>query len=81
MLGLKPHGQRAGEAPPQGRESVHRFIRRVEEVICPGPNCQPTKIPGAVKAVIPDAGHAANLDQPAAFNAAVRAFLDALPTP
>jgi pimeloyl-ACP methyl ester carboxylesterase len=32
-----------------------------------------------VKAVIPDAGHAANLDQPAAFNAAVRQFLDALP--
>ncbi|HWF00198.1 MAG TPA: alpha/beta fold hydrolase [Caulobacteraceae bacterium] len=35
------------------------------------------KIPGAVKAVIPDAGHAANIDQPAAFNAAIRGFLDA----
>lgn len=33
------------------------------------------KIPGARKVVIPDAGHAANIDQPAAFNDAVLAFL------
>ncbi|HEV2649663.1 MAG TPA: alpha/beta fold hydrolase [Rhizomicrobium sp.] len=33
------------------------------------------KIPGAEKAVIPDAGHAANIDQPAAFNAALDHFL------
>jgi pimeloyl-ACP methyl ester carboxylesterase len=33
------------------------------------------KIPGAEKAVIPDAGHAANIDQPKAFNAAVEAFI------
>ena len=37
------------------------------------------KIPGARKVVIDDAGHAANLDQPQAFNAAVRAFLETLP--
>ncbi|HSG91550.1 MAG TPA: alpha/beta fold hydrolase [Pseudomonadales bacterium] len=36
------------------------------------------KIPGARKVVIEDAGHAANLDQPARFNAAVAAFLAAL---
>ncbi len=36
------------------------------------------KIPGARKAVIPGAGHAANLDQPAAFNAAVTEFLQAI---
>jgi pimeloyl-ACP methyl ester carboxylesterase len=34
------------------------------------------KIPGAVQVVIPDAGHASNIDQPAAFNAAVTTFLD-----
>ena len=34
------------------------------------------KIPDAVKAVIQDAGHAANIDQPAAFNAAVMGFLE-----
>jgi pimeloyl-ACP methyl ester carboxylesterase len=33
------------------------------------------KIPNATKVVIPDAGHAANLHQPEAFNAAVKAFL------
>jgi pimeloyl-ACP methyl ester carboxylesterase len=34
------------------------------------------KIPGAIKVVIPNAGHAANIDQPAAFNKAVLSFLD-----
>lgn len=33
------------------------------------------KIPGAVKVVIPDAGHAANMHQPAAFNQAMASFL------
>jgi pimeloyl-ACP methyl ester carboxylesterase len=34
------------------------------------------KIPGAKKVVIPDAGHSANIDQPAAFNAALLDFLN-----
>jgi pimeloyl-ACP methyl ester carboxylesterase len=37
------------------------------------------KIKGATKAVIPDAGHASNLHQPAHFNQAVEAFLAKLP--
>jgi pimeloyl-ACP methyl ester carboxylesterase len=36
------------------------------------------KIPGAKKVVIPNAGHAANIDQPEAFNAAVLGFLSDL---
>jgi pimeloyl-ACP methyl ester carboxylesterase len=36
------------------------------------------KIPGARKAVIAGAGHAANIDRPAEFNAALLAFLDTL---
>jgi len=36
------------------------------------------KIPGATLATIPDAGHASNIDQPAAFNEAVERFLKAL---
>jgi pimeloyl-ACP methyl ester carboxylesterase len=36
------------------------------------------KIPGAQKIVIPNAGHASNIDQPAAFNAAVMEFVDGL---
>jgi pimeloyl-ACP methyl ester carboxylesterase len=34
------------------------------------------KIAGAVKQVIPDAGHAANMDQPQLVNDAVLAFLE-----
>jgi pimeloyl-ACP methyl ester carboxylesterase len=34
------------------------------------------KIPGAEKVILEGAGHAANIDQPEAFNQAVRAFLD-----
>jgi pimeloyl-ACP methyl ester carboxylesterase len=37
------------------------------------------KIPNATKVVIADAGHAANMHQPAAFNEAVSAFLAGLP--
>jgi pimeloyl-ACP methyl ester carboxylesterase len=37
------------------------------------------KIPGAQKALIENAGHASNIDQPAAFNEAVAKFLDGLP--
>jgi pimeloyl-ACP methyl ester carboxylesterase len=37
------------------------------------------KIPGATKALIANAGHSANLDQPAAFNEAVTSFLASLP--
>lgn len=33
------------------------------------------KIPGAVKVLVPDAGHTVNIDQPDAFNRAVLAFL------
>jgi pimeloyl-ACP methyl ester carboxylesterase len=38
------------------------------------------KIEGSTKVVIPDAGHAANLHQPALFNQAVEAFLARLPS-
>lgn len=41
-----------------------------------GTDYMANKIPGARKVVIPDAGHAANIDQPEAFNAAVLSFLD-----
>ena len=43
-----------------------------------GTDYMATKIPGARKVVIPDAGHAANIDQPDAFNAAVLEFLAGL---
>ena len=37
-----------------------------------------SKIPGATKIVVEGAGHSANVDQPAAFNAAVLDFLEAI---
>ncbi|WP_322817451.1 alpha/beta fold hydrolase [Tepidiforma sp.] len=40
-----------------------------------------TKIPGARKVIVPAAGHAANIDNPPAFNAAVAEFLATLPRP
>jgi pimeloyl-ACP methyl ester carboxylesterase len=42
----------------------------------PSADYMSAKIPGAQKVILEKAGHAANIDQPAAFNAAVRAFLD-----
>jgi pimeloyl-ACP methyl ester carboxylesterase len=41
----------------------------------PSADYMAAKIPGAEKVILERAGHAANIDQPAAFNAAVRAFL------
>ena len=37
------------------------------------------KIPGATRVLVPRAGHAANLDQPQAFNAAVTSFVGSVP--
>jgi pimeloyl-ACP methyl ester carboxylesterase len=48
-----------------------------EQFIAPS-DYMAAKIPGATKVVIPDAGHAANIDQPEAFNQAVLHFLDGL---
>jgi pimeloyl-ACP methyl ester carboxylesterase len=42
----------------------------------PSADYMAAKIPGAEKVILEQAGHAANLDRPAEFNAAVRAFLD-----
>ncbi|MGH7857251.1 MAG: alpha/beta fold hydrolase, partial [Candidatus Binatia bacterium] len=50
---------------------------RDEPFVKPG-EYMAAKIPGARRAVVPGAGHAANLDQPAAFDAAVAGFLGSL---
>jgi pimeloyl-ACP methyl ester carboxylesterase len=50
-----------------------------DEPFLAGTDYMVNKIPGATKAVIADAGHASNIHQPAAFNAATRAFLESLP--
>ena len=69
-----------------------RIIESLEHIVVPtlvlvGEKDQPflgatdymaNKIPNATKAVIADAGHASNIDQPAEFNRAVMAFLGGL---
>ena len=69
-----------------------RIIESLEQIAVPtlvlvGANDEPflgatdymvNKIPGARRVVIPGAGHAANIDQPEAFNAAVEEFLAGL---
>jgi pimeloyl-ACP methyl ester carboxylesterase len=42
----------------------------------PSADYMAAKIPGAEKVILERAGHAANIDQPEAFNAAMRSFLD-----
>jgi pimeloyl-ACP methyl ester carboxylesterase len=83
----------AGAARGMLAQADDRVIRSLESVRVPtlvlaGTEDKPflaatdymaAKIPGAEKAMIPGAGHAANLHQPAAFNAAVEAFLTKLP--
>ena len=62
---------------------------RVPTLILVGENDRPfhaptdymaKKIPQAIKVIIPDAGHAANLHQPEAFNDAIHSFLESLPS-
>jgi pimeloyl-ACP methyl ester carboxylesterase len=59
---------------------------RVPTLVMAGANDEPflnatsymaKKIPGARKVLIPNAGHAVNVDRPAAFNLEVRRFLEA----
>ncbi|MGH8009350.1 MAG: alpha/beta fold hydrolase, partial [Candidatus Binatia bacterium] len=49
-----------------------------DEPFLAGTDYMAGKIPGASKAIIPDAGHAPNIEQPDAFHQAVLAFLDHL---
>jgi pimeloyl-ACP methyl ester carboxylesterase len=42
----------------------------------PSADYMAAKIPGAEKVILAQAGHAANIDQPAAFNSSVRTFLE-----
>ena len=85
----------ASPAPARGMlaQQNDRVIQSLDKVAVPTPRAgrrQRHQLPrrhrlhggqdqGATKVVIPDAGHAANLHQPARFNQAVEAFLAKLP--
>jgi pimeloyl-ACP methyl ester carboxylesterase len=51
---------------------------RDEAFVKPG-EYMAAKIPGATRVILPNAGHAANLDQPQGFNAAVARFVESVP--
>jgi len=49
-----------------------------DKAFLPAADYVTAKIPGAVKVVVPDAGHVSNVDQPGLFNQAVLEFLGRL---
>jgi pimeloyl-ACP methyl ester carboxylesterase len=83
----------AGAARGMLAQANDRVIRSLEDIAVPtlvlvgaddknflaATDYMANKIKGSTKIVIPAAGHAANLHQPAAFNQAVTDFLTALP--
>src|SRR5208337_2992753 len=79
------HAARGMLAQKDGRVIESLPLIKVPTLVLVGENDQQfrpsadymaAKVPGAQKVILERAGHAANLDQPEAFNAAVRAFLE-----
>ncbi|HUY27398.1 MAG TPA: alpha/beta fold hydrolase [Candidatus Binataceae bacterium] len=73
---LMQRDSRAIESLPAIRVPALVLVGALDERFVPSADYMAAKIPGAEKVVLAGAGHAANIDQPAAFNAAVRAFLE-----
>ena len=73
---LRQRDSGAIESLPAIRVPALVLVGALDERFVPSADYMAAKIPGAEKVVLAGAGHAANIDQPAAFNAAVRAFLE-----
>lgn len=73
---LTQHSPRVIESLPQIAVPTLVVVGAEDEPFLAATDYMAGKIPDARKCVIDGAGHAVNLDQPAAFNRAVRAFLD-----
>jgi pimeloyl-ACP methyl ester carboxylesterase len=67
---------RVVESLPQIQVPTLVLAGAKDKMFLPSTDYMAAKIPGAEKVIIEDAGHAANIHQPQAFNAAVRSFLD-----
>jgi pimeloyl-ACP methyl ester carboxylesterase len=63
------------ESLPAIRVPTLVLVGASDERFVPSADYMAAKIPGAEKVVLAGAGHAANIDQPEAFNAAVSKFL------
>ena len=64
------------ESLPEIRVPTLVLAGAEDKMFIPSADYMGARIPGAEKVILANAGHAANIDQPAAFNAAVRTFLD-----
>ncbi|MGH7814241.1 MAG: alpha/beta fold hydrolase [Candidatus Binataceae bacterium] len=73
---LSQHDARAIESLPGIEVPALVLVGTNDKQFIPSADYMAAKIPGAEKVVLENAGHAANIDQPAAFNSAVRSFLD-----
>jgi len=72
---LTQHDARVIDSLPSIRVPTLVVVGENDEPFLAAADYMAAKIPGATKNVIRSAGHAANVDQPGAFNAAVTAFL------
>lgn len=72
---LKQFDARVIEHLPDIRVPTLIIVGENDAPYVPGSQYMAAKIPGARLAVIPNAGHASNIDQPAAFNEVVLGFL------
>ena len=72
---LKQVDSRVIESLPQVAVPTLALVGGKDRGYLAGTSYMAAKIPGAVHVVIPDAGHVANIQQPVAFNQAVRTFL------
>jgi pimeloyl-ACP methyl ester carboxylesterase len=66
---------RVMEALPSVKVPVLVLVGARDKAFRPAADYLTAKIPGAVKVVVPDAGHVSNADQPQLFNQAVLEFL------
>jgi pimeloyl-ACP methyl ester carboxylesterase len=74
---LTQHTPRVIESLPQIAVPAIVVVGADDEPFLAATDYMAAKIPRAAKVVIPDAGHASNIDQPQAFNEAIGGFLTA----
>lgn len=72
---LKQHDDRVIRSLPDVAVPTLVVVGALDERFLAGCSYMAAKVPGAEHVVIPDAGHASNMDQPEAFDAAVTGFL------
>lgn len=73
---MAQHGPHVIESLPEIAVPTLVVVGAGDEPFLAASEYMATRIPGARKVVIPDAGHAVNVDQPEAFNHAVLDFLE-----